>query len=734
MAGYESDSLSTLEMVKKWYRDSSSQTSDWRKEAECAYDLVAGDQWAPEDKQILEEQDRPPVTFNRIGPVIDSISGMEVNNRQQVRFIPRGPEDAPVNETLTLIADWARDNCHAEDEESEAFRDCLIPGIGWTETRIDYVNNPDGDIVVERVDPLEMFWDSSAKKRNLSDSSYLMRVRDIDIEDARAMFPDAEDGDLNAGWATLNEADKLRRGGDPDAYEEEEDSKVKKTGKVRLVECQWRESEPYWRVTNPLTGEIESLSEAQYKTAKKRKTAGDGIKQYRKITKRAFIGRVVLEESPMDTGGMFTWHCMTGKRDRNNNTWYGVIRGMKDPQQYANKWLSQSLHIFNTNAKGGVVAEKDAVSSVKDFEESWASSDRVTWVNPGALAAGKIDKKPQAELPSQLDRMMQFAVASIRDTSGVNLEMLGMADREQAGVVEAQRTKAAMTVLAPMFDSLRRYRKEQSRLMLHYIQNFLSDGRKIRIVGPEYQQTVAMTGDVTAGEYDVVVDPAPSSANQKEATWAIISQMMPTMIKMGMPPAIWIQMLEASPLPSSIVSKITQAMQQEMAKPKPPPPEVQKAQMDMQIRQQEAQMDMQQSQQKMQSEQQKAEFDMQAEARKAQMELQIMREKNEAAIQMAREKAEADMQIGMAKANNEMILKREAAKVDSDNEERRKRIEMGDFTPVEPPEPDARVDALLESMEMVKSGLDSLIVLLQSPKVLIRDDAGKILGAKVVLN
>lgn len=718
------DKLSTFQMIKKWYRDASSSTSDWREEAEEAYGLVAGEQWDEKDREILNQQDRPPITFNRIGPVIDSICGMEVNNRQQGRFIPRGSEDAKINETLSAIADWARDGCNAEDEESDAFRDMSIPGVGWTETRIDYVGNPDGEIVIERVDPLEMFWDSSAKKRNLMDATYVMRVRDIAIEDAREMFPDAEDADLNAAWAMLDEVGKQRRGDDPDAYNETESGEnIKKTGMVRIVECQWRGKEAYYRTVNDETGEIESLSGDDYKKSKKK-----GVKQQRQVVYRAFLGREVLEEGPIDTGGSFTYHAMTGKRDRNKNCWYGIVRGMKDPQQYANKWLSQSLHIFNTNAKGGVMIEKDAVTSVDEFEKSWAASDRVTWVNPGAIAAGKVEKKPQAELPSQLDRMMQFAVSSIRDTSGVNLEMLGMADRAQAGVLEAQRKQSAMTVLAPMFDSLRLYRKQQSRLMLHYIQNFLSDDRKIRIVGPEGAQVVALTKDLTAGEYDIIVDTAPSSPNQKEATWAIMSQMLPTLMKLQMPLQVWEQVLEASPLPSAAVDKIKSALQEEQQKEKPPPPEVQKAQVEMQIRQQEAQFDMQVEQQKMQAEQQKMQFEMQTEMQKAQLELQVMKEKNDAAIEAAREKARADMEIAMAKANNEIMLKREAAKTEGDHEERKKRIELGDFSPVEmpePPPPDARIDQLMQ-------GMNNLMALMSAPKMLIRDEAGKIVGAQVV--
>jgi hypothetical protein len=47
------------------------------------------------------------------------------------------------------------------------FRDLVVCGTGWTETRLDYEDNPEGDPKVDRVDPLEMVWDGGAKKRNL---------------------------------------------------------------------------------------------------------------------------------------------------------------------------------------------------------------------------------------------------------------------------------------------------------------------------------------------------------------------------------------------------------------------------------------------------------------------------------------------------------------------------------------------------------------------------------------
>ena len=35
--------------------------------------------------------------------------------------------------------------------------------MGWTETRLDYEDNPEGDPKVDRTDPLEMTWDSGAR-------------------------------------------------------------------------------------------------------------------------------------------------------------------------------------------------------------------------------------------------------------------------------------------------------------------------------------------------------------------------------------------------------------------------------------------------------------------------------------------------------------------------------------------------------------------------------------------
>jgi hypothetical protein len=57
-----------------------------------------------------------------------------------------------------------------------------------SETRLDYEDNPEGDPKVDRTDPLEMCWDSGAKKRNLVDGRRLAHIRrNVPIDEARAL-------------------------------------------------------------------------------------------------------------------------------------------------------------------------------------------------------------------------------------------------------------------------------------------------------------------------------------------------------------------------------------------------------------------------------------------------------------------------------------------------------------------------------------------------------------------
>lgn len=636
----ELDNDALMLRFKDWWRHDYPRSREWHKHATQAFKFRAGDQWKDEDQAVMEDlQKRACLVFNQIDPVVDAVAGAEVTNRQEVRYIPRQLGNAPVNETLTEAARWFRDECDAEFEDSAAFTDAITTGMGWTETRLEYEENPDGDPKVERVDPLEMIWDGSSKQANLLDARRIMRVRrEMPLNEAREKWPkDAEgnvivdDADYNAAWA-VNEFDK---GDEEVPYErhfpgeplEHESAGSRERRTVSIVQIQWYEREEYYRgvLADPATGQQNTaeLTPDEHERAMVRADelghAYKGVKQTRRVYFKAYIGGRVLELTKMigpskTPAGTFSLLCITGKWDRNKGMFYGLVKAMEGPQTFANKWLSTAVEMLARGAKGGLMLEEGAVADVEKFENDWAMPGSNSYFRPGALSGGKAQPKPQTQFPSDFMQMTQFAISSIRDVTGVNVEKLGLASGTPSGgpdtaSQEYQRRQGATIILAPLFDSLRRYRRNQGRFLLWIITEFLSDGRLVRIVGQEGDRYVPLIHQPGVLKYDVIVDDAPSSPSQKEMVWQSMVTMMPLIQSIQPPPPVIMALLEYSPLPASVVAKVKQAMQQvqqqQQQNPQPNPmqlimiekqqaidEEKQKSQIRLTSKQQENQLDL----------------------------------------------------------------------------------------------------------------------------------------------
>ncbi|MEZ5830460.1 MAG: hypothetical protein R3D05_04720 [Dongiaceae bacterium] len=586
-----------FERLKGWFLEDRRALSEWYKDAESDFAFHAGHgQWEEADRQRLKDQNRPCVTFNRIGPAVAAVVGMEVANRQEVRFIPRttssktsqrldpatgqpinipipGADDQGPAELYTGAALYLRDQCNAEDEESDAFQDTAICGMGWTETRVDYDEDSNGKIVIDRIDPLEMAWDARAARRNLVDARRLHRVREIDIEAARQMFPGLDDEALDANWArpshletAPHDREAARRYGSGTSIDDHS------RGTVTIVETEWCEFETEYRVANPATGEVMEVSdEAKLKELRQRAEAADvtlAVQRWRKrIFRRAFLGASLLESGLAQSQAGFKFKPITGYRDRNKRQWVGLVRAMRDPQRWANALFSSVLNNLQTSGKG-VMAERGAFDNDQQAETDWANAGRIVWLKTGALSgmAPRVSPKPPAIMPAGIETLMQFALQSLRDVSGINVEMLGLANRGQAASLEYQRRQAATTILAPFFDGLRRYRKDQGRLLLHLIRDYLSDGRLVRIAGPDYERYVPLIRGDDVLEFDIIVDDAPVSPNQKEASWVILQQMLPILMKQPLSVEAWAKLLKASPLPGSVVGEFVETVQQDQQK------------------------------------------------------------------------------------------------------------------------------------------------------------------------
>jgi hypothetical protein len=370
------------------------------------------------------------------------------------------------------------------------------------------------------------------------------------------------------------------------------------------VQCQWYEPQHFYRAA--IGGQLIELTAEQHKIAATRAAIlGQdyrAVQQTRHVYYQAFVGAEVLEITKLQSpsGALakdFTLQPITGKWDRNNRQFYGLVKAMRSPQTWANKWLSTAVEIMARNAKGGLMLEEGAVVDPQDFEEDWAKPGANAYFRPGALTGGKVTPKPAANFPTDFMQMTNFAVTSIPRVTGINVEAMGLSGSNpqspndpRTASQEYQRRQSATIVLAGLFDSLRRYRRTSGRLLLYFITEFLADGRLIRIVGQENDQYVPLIHQPGTIEYDVIVDDAPSAPNQKELVWNSMVQMMPMLQGINPPPQVMLTLLDYSPLPASLVAKIKNAVQQAQQNAPPPPPDpmtlmIQEKQADVQANQ-----------------------------------------------------------------------------------------------------------------------------------------------------
>ena len=213
---------------------------------------------------------------------------------------------------------------------------------------------------------------------------------------------------------------------------------------------------PAYLVIDPLNpGSILTLGKDEFEgLSQKAKIAGGKLrftKTTRKVYRQAYLGNVLPEVGDAPCKNHFSFKCMAGKRNRNKNTFFGIVRAMKDPARWSNKWMSQTMHIMNTTAKGGIAVERGTFfDNDAQGEASWAHQDQVTYLKPGGLSGTnpKFIPKPVSQYPLGSFELMQYAVQSHRDASGVNVEILGMqSSAGQAASLDLQRMQSALTIL-----------------------------------------------------------------------------------------------------------------------------------------------------------------------------------------------------------------------------------------------------------------------------------------------
>lgn len=578
-----------VERLKEWYLAAADHSAnrEWRQRAAKSLRFYNGSgQWDESVKMLLESQQRPALTINRILPTINVVWGNLIQNRTELRLqaLRRGTKE--IANLGSALLKHAMDCCQGYDAGSDAFRDGLITGKGWTTA--DHVFDRDpltGELVVEAPNPLFIYEDPRNTDYDINKGEFVFRERFWTKNKLKAYFPKKYDeamaasstdwfqpiGDENGNslaglLAFLNDT----RGGAGNLGGDGE------MAGVVVRECWWKEYKSVRMVTfNLPDGRSISTSIRSGKDqddlhsfmAQRPEVSVDIAQQAVVVCtlhNAVLVGDLLIRQEKDPLNG-----CKAFPYVRNAPYWlhgdcFGVVDNLIGPQEELNKSRSNLLH--DANLSGNPIWR-----ATKATQKGEATIQRVS-STPGGLLnefdfGGKIERIEPGGLSPAHAQLSEQNAADIQEISGANPNLMGTpTERIESGRARLIQQEAGLKVLAPVLSNFYRSQSLQGESLWEIIRhNGIYSPEEIQaIVEPDIIDSLGgMAGVVEVmnrwdtGTYSVKAVPSKTTSTWTDIQLDEIERVMDIFAKSGLipPPQVTqelaIQVIELSSFPGA---------------------------------------------------------------------------------------------------------------------------------------------------------------------------------------
>lgn len=651
--------ISDKQLLKQFneHKDEAFRSLASQKEAaRQAYDFYAGNEMTY--KTGASQDDKKMVNVNQVKPFIDSVQGFLIQNRRNAVYhaaIWDNDEQRQKSGYINRMSQYFRDNANADQVESDQDRDMLICGIGATDTNLTYndydaTTDPNGEIVKECIPIIyEAWWDPAAKAKNLTDASYVFRAKTFHLEAAKDLF-DRPEQDFTTVMQDSRDGGKFFDSQQNATISVELD-KVNKD-MVNVYYYQWCEINKFYRIKNPLPqilevnpdGAIaimqilEGLKAQRINITHNRRESQEDIFDFKPDSeilivpsnlkepvrnvflqfgidldfeegkrKEFFTGiisgeKVFTKYKNIDQTG-FSIKFKTGFYDINNALWFGMVRSLQTPALFVGKLTTETLNIISASAKPGVLYETGAVENPDGFEKKYAINGSAIEVEDGAISGGKIrDKQVMTNISGYAD-MLAFFQQGFNNALGIGSGFFGAVEsKEETGILQRQRVKRTISILANYFDSVTLYQKLEAKSFLPLMRALAEESadRLLMITGENGVVSFERFGaDEFADRYEVTVGEAPDTDTAKQdaidATVALADRLLASQDPNERSKGTQIATLVYDLLPG-VPNDVKRKVEAIMMDPEPTPEQIQQQQQEQQLRQQAQMLELEEKQ------------------------------------------------------------------------------------------------------------------------------------------
>lgn len=535
------DTKPDVHQLLMWREEAMLASADWRAESWRDNEMYDGKQWSDTDSEAAKDAGLPYLlTINHTFPTVNLILGSQIVNKYDITAKARTRKDSEIGQVMTEGIKYVMDQWDGEFKITQAFRDGVIPGIGWLTPA--YSGDPRRERVkVSYRDWKEVWWDPySSPWVDIDTTRYMFTQRWMDITDLQAIFYEKAKEIDEVIDDLSNTTTKYTSIWDEASQVEELIRYSTGTGWVSSNRKRIRPCEMWY--TNYVTamfaifpnGNVQEINPTfdpmqQFEMIRQaQEVVTANVKKLRVAT---FIGNLHLAdvESPY-THDQYPYVPFVGYIDRFNFP-YGVPRQLRDQEEEINRRRSMALALINSRR---IIMEEDAASaemSIQDLYNEANKPDGFLIVKPGAIARNQIMIVDQTKLmPPQIELMKQSEL-EIQQISGANAEQLGYKSNAISGAAIRERKTQGATTTASLFDNLRRSLKILGNQVTCLIQGSWTGEKVLRVTdrlsgAEKYVEInkrirgadgqIMVRNDITQNTFDVVISQEPISDTVRE--------------------------------------------------------------------------------------------------------------------------------------------------------------------------------------------------------------------------
>lgn len=503
-----------LEKYKKMWREAVDGYAEPRKQHYRDEEYYDGDvkgtgwgHWTETELQKLGLREQPPTTRNHIERKVNSIAGVDQRARSEPRALPRTPKDQKSAEIATDALRFIKEQTRWTFTKADAFLDALKVGFAAVE-----IGGAEDHVPVTPIEWKDFFFDPRSRRPDFSDARFLGVAKWVDRDVAEATYvppeprppqdppppaipPQPQDPVLLKQWAELAQGIVAQYEAERARLRHEYEEQVKRRQAILDT------------IRETASGMGSEAGHEEYFEDRPASTFCDQKRErifvidmwHRDPQKGWFrcvftgAGKLFTEEATLVEKDQWGHETKTHPIQAfslfvSRDVWrYGVVRGMRSPQDEINFRLSKTLHWLMVNQlfyETGAFPDGDVEKARREV----ARPD-------GAVGVSQLSK---IKVERGLDVASALAAAGrdareFLEMGGPNPQLQGEQGRATSGRAVLALQQAGLGALGPIFDRLHEWELRCYRSMWFRVQQFWT--------GPMY---VRVTDDKNAAKFAAV--------------------------------------------------------------------------------------------------------------------------------------------------------------------------------------------------------------------------------------